>query len=234
MQRVYILEDEIDLQENIELLLTRSGYEVAGKDIKGETLIQLIDIFPTIDIFIIDIMLEGNISGIEVAKKIREQSKAPIIFLTALSDMTTLELISTIDQSSYLLKPFNKDSFLTTVKLSLLKSRDFTNKNLIKIRDKGHQINLDENEILLLKADGLYTKIYTETKQFMVREILKEVVEKLSKEKFLRIHKSFIVNMDKVTSFNSKEVTVADQVLPLRRGFYRKFQKLLDERLQKK
>lgn len=234
MQRVYILEDEIDLQENIELLLTKSGYEVVGKDIKGETFIQLIEIIQSIDIFIIDIMLEGNISGIDVARKIREKSKTPIIFLTALSDLTTLELISSVDQCSYLLKPFNKDSLLTTVKLGLLKTRDITNKNLIKIRDKGNQINLDENEILLLKADGLYTKIYTENKQFMVREILKEVVEKLSKEKFLRIHKSYIINMDKVTSFNSKEVTVADQVLPLRRGFYRKFQNLLDERLQKK
>jgi len=105
-------------------------------------------------------------------------------------------------------------------------------RNLLPIRDKGKIILLDENDIQYVKAEGLYLRIFTDNKIFLIRELLKTFLPKLNPEKFLRIHKSYVVNLSKVKDLNSKECNIMGQIIPIRRGFYKDFLTILQNKKQ--
>lgn len=230
MKTIFIVEDDISLAENVETILSLSGYSIVGREGDGDKAFHLIlQLNP--DLILMDVMLEGEISGIDLAQMIRQISDVPIIFITAHSDKSYLDRISTVNYDSYILKPFSKEVLISTIYLSSLKkSKLIPSNNVLNIRDKGFIVPLKENEIMMLKADGLYTRIYTTEREYVVRDILKDVIDSLSENKFLRIHKSYIVNLDFVTAFNSKEVSIKKYVVPIRRGFFKKLSEILHDR----
>lgn len=99
-----------------------------------------------------------------------------------------------------------------------------TNDLLIKdaffVRVKGSLKKILFSNIIFLKGDGNYTHLVTKNKSFSLRNILKEFEEILPENKFLRIHKSFIVNLDEINTISPKELTVADQKVPVGRTYY--------------
>lgn len=230
MKRIFIVEDEYDFAENIEVLLKNEGHIIIGIENNAETAFDLImDSNP--DIILMDVMLSGKIDGIELANRIRRKSNVPIIFITAYSDQNNLERISQVTYDSFLLKPFNRDVLIATVNLTIFKStKEKGNKKFLQIRDKGLIIHLNEADIIMLKADGLYTRIYTKTKQYVIRDILKDVYSKLSEKQFIRIHKSFLINLSFITAFNSKEVYLDEHVVPIRRGYFKELGDLLGKK----
>jgi DNA-binding LytR/AlgR family response regulator len=231
MKKIFIVEDEIDLAENLQDILNNSGYEIIGREEEGEKAFhRILESKP--ELILMDVMLKGVIDGIELARQIRTKSTVPIIFITAHSEQIYLERISGLNYDSFLLKPFTKEVLLTTISLTFLKYLNKKEgKNILSIRDKGFLVPIDEDNIIMLKADGLYTRIYTSTRQYVIRDILKDVIGKLSEKKFVRIHKSYMINLDYVTAFNAKEVTIASFVVPIRRGYFRELGELLVDRL---
>jgi DNA-binding LytR/AlgR family response regulator len=231
MKKIFIVEDEIDLAENLQDILNNSGYEIIGREEEGEKAFhRILESKP--ELILMDVMLKGVIDGIELARQIRTKSAVPIIFITAHSEQIYLERISGLNYDSFLLKPFTKEVLLTTISLTFLKYLNKkAGKNILSIRDKGFLVPIDEDNIIMLKADGLYTRIYTSTRQYVIRDILKDVIGKLSEKKFVRIHKSYMINLDYVTAFNAKEVTIASFVVPIRRGYFRELGELLVDRL---
>jgi DNA-binding LytR/AlgR family response regulator len=237
--KVLIIEDEIDLAENISEYLIQHGYDVIGIIPTAEDVPDFIA-KNDVDLFLIDIMLKGNVKGIDIAAVIRERfPKCGILFTTALSGKGVLDKISDTLYDGYLLKPFSLKSLESTLYLisKKLEKPDETGKagqkrNLLPIRDKGKIILLDENDIYYVKAEGLYLRIFTDNKIFLIRELLKTFLPKLNPEKFLRIHKSYVVNLSKVKDLNSKECNVMSQVIPIRRGFYKDFLTILQNKKQ--
>lgn len=231
LKKIFIVEDEADLAENLEAILINSGYDVVGKEEEGERALTKI-LMAKPDLILMDIMLKGLTDGIDLTSRIREKSNVPIIFITAHAKQPYLERVSELNYDSFLLKPFTKEVLNTTINLTFLKYlKKKIEKNILNIRDKGFLVPIDEDDIIMLKADGLYTRIFTKTRQYVIRDILKDVIGKLSDKKFIRIHKSYLVNLDFVTAFNSKEVTIANFVVPIRRGYFRELGDLLVDRL---
>jgi two-component system, LytTR family, response regulator LytT len=228
MKKIFIVEDEFDLAQNFQTILENYGFEVVGNEESGEKAYELI-LERNPDLILIDVLLNGELDGIDLAKKIREKSNVPIIFITAHQDQSYLERISVLNYDSFLLKPFNRDVLVTTINLSFLKfSNRKCTKRFLNIRDKGFLVPIDENDIIMLKADGLYTRIYTNLKQYIVRDILKDVKSKLSDDKFIRVHKSYLINLNYISAFNAKEVSISNFVVPIRRGFFKELTELLN------
>jgi two-component system, LytTR family, response regulator LytT len=231
MNKVLIVEDEQDLADNMAAILKSSGFDVVGKEQEGENALKKIQNSKP-DLILMDIMLKGEMDGIELTRRIREKSNVPIIFTTAYYEQIYLERVSDINYDSFILKPITKEVLITTITLAFLKvKRKKVEKNILNIRDKGFLVPIDEDDIIMLKADGLYTRIYTVNRQYVIRDILKDVIGKLSEKKFIRIHKSYLVNLDFVTAFNAKEVTIANYIVPIRRGYFRELGELLVDRL---
>jgi len=235
--KVLIIEDEMDLAENISEYLIQNGYDVLGIVAAAEDIADFIA-KNHVDLFLVDIMLKGKDKGIEIVDIVREKfPMCGILYTTALSGKGVLDKISNTLYDGYLLKPFSLKSLESTLYLiskKLEKPQETENsgqkRNLLPIRDKGKIILLDENDIHFIKAEGLYLRVFTENKIFLIRELLKTFFPKLTQEKFLRIHKSYIVNLSKVKDLNSKECSINNQNIPIRRGFYKDFLSILQSK----
>lgn len=99
-------------------------------------------------------------------------------------------------------------------------SKEILIKDAIFIRDKGCLTKIAYADIVYLKGDGNYTTLVTKEKSFSLRNILKEFEEILPTVLFLRIHKSFIVNLEEIRTISPKEVTVRNEKVPVGRTYY--------------
>lgn len=93
-------------------------------------------------------------------------------------------------------------------------------KDAIFIRDKGCLTKVAYTDIVYLKGDGNYTTLITRKKSYSLRNILKEFEEMLPTRQFLRIHKSYIVNLNDIKTISPKEVTVLNEKVPVGRTYY--------------
>ena len=121
-EKILVVEDEriiaIDLQRRLE----RFGYTVVAIAETGALALELVKQYSP-DIILMDIMLVGDIDGIETATIIKKNYSIPVIFLTAYSDEKTLERAKVAEPSGYILKPFKDKELYTTIDISLYKYR---------------------------------------------------------------------------------------------------------------
>lgn len=124
----------------------------------------------------------------------------------------------------FILKPLESERFTGTIKrvLDFMQLKDkaeaydvlFENEKIIF--KEGHQIvTLNSNEILYLEAYGDYTKIVTDKKEYLTLATLSNFLESLPTGKFMRIHRSYVVAINKIQSFGTKSVNVGINVLPI-------------------
>ncbi|WP_215223773.1 LytR/AlgR family response regulator transcription factor [Echinicola shivajiensis] len=95
-------------------------------------------------------------------------------------------------------------------------------KDALFVRDKGCLRRVKFKNILWLKGDGNYTTLVTKDKVYSLRNILKEFEALLPEDEFVRIHKSYLVRLDKITTISPKEVTIETENVPVGRTYYQK------------
>lgn len=120
MYKVLIAEDGLIIAFHLQKLLERNGYEVIANLTHGEEVVEITKKHNP-DVIILDIMLQGAISGIEVANEIRKFSEVPIIFMSALTDYQTIKEIIPITNTVKLNKPFDEEELIE--KINRLTSR---------------------------------------------------------------------------------------------------------------
>lgn len=187
-------------------------------------------------------------NGMEAYKNV-EQNQIDLIFLDvempildgfefieSLSNIPQIILITSkpdyalkafeYDVTDYLLKPITKSRFDASVKKALFKNE----KSTVNRADEAHiyvnsnlkKVKVVINEIKWIEGLGDYIKLVTDDNNILVLSTMKAFIEKLPQDKFLRIHKSYIVNLDKIEKFSSAQVEVDGQQIPLSR--YKKLQ----------
>lgn len=147
----------------------------------------------TVNVFVLDIQLKSNMSGLELAEKIREFNKdSYIIFTTGHLEYSLLAYkLKTFD---YIPKPITLERLEETV-LRLVDDINGTPKKYIKIDNKNTLV--DENEILYIKRDGMKLIYHTTDKDYDTYSSFAKMEEFLPKN-FIRCHKSFVVNLNKI------------------------------------
>jgi PAS domain S-box-containing protein len=103
--KVFVVEDEMIVALDIQNRLQQLGYQVVGTAFSGDSaLVQIGELLP--DVVLLDVSLESEMDGLEVAAKVREQLRIPIVFLTAFSDEHMMGRIQVTEPFAYVLKPF--------------------------------------------------------------------------------------------------------------------------------
>lgn len=116
--KILIVEDELIAAENISRNLKQEGYEIVGVVSTGEEAIkEAIANHP--DLVLMDIMLPGDIDGINAANTIQTQLQIPIIYMTAYADNDTLEKAKNTQPYGYLVKPFKPQDVRITIEIAL-------------------------------------------------------------------------------------------------------------------
>jgi PAS domain S-box-containing protein len=120
--RILVVEDESIVARNIQNRLTKFGYDVCGVTSTGEDAINLAkELRP--DLILMDIVLRGEIDGIDAAKLIRSQFDIPIIYLTAHSDLGTIKRATYTEPFGYILKPFKIKEIQSAIEIALHKHK---------------------------------------------------------------------------------------------------------------
>ena len=117
---IMLVEDEIIVAADVKNRLENMGYDVLGIFDTGEEAIQKAgELKP--DMVLMDIVLKGEMDGIDAAQKIREQFDIPLIYLTAYSDKKTLERAKVTEPFGYVLKPFEDREIQSAIEMALYK-----------------------------------------------------------------------------------------------------------------
>ena len=127
------------------------------------------------------------------------------------------------DAVDYLRKPISKDRFLNAVHKAIsqykLKNDDnFDDEDFIFVKSNLKKRKVFLNELKYIEALGDYVKLVTENDSLVVLSTMKAFEALLPEDRFLRIHKSYIVNLDKVERYNSRVIELENLQLPLSRN----------------
>ncbi len=119
-KRILVVEDVIIVAEDIQKRLKRMGYDVPVVETSGEEAVEKAkDIKP--DLVLMDIVLQGEMDGIEAAEKIRSSFDIPVVYLTAFADEKTLERARVTEPYGYIIKPFKERELQINLEIALYK-----------------------------------------------------------------------------------------------------------------
>lgn len=229
--KIYLIEDNINLSENILEILEIQGYKVMGTSDNAEEVTSK-EKLEQVDLFLIDIRLKGKKSGIELAEEIRKNYKSPIVFITSSSGTNIIQKVKHLNPDGYIIKPFTTESLITIIELAIEnykfkqgKDPNYIKANLTKdeiyIRENGWLKKLYIKDILWIKADGTYTHINCDNKKFTLRLTVKQFIEQLQSTNFIRVHKSYIVNLKKVEALNANSIIIKGEEIPIGKTYYK-------------
>jgi|GEM_PF-510772 len=120
LARILVVEDDPNVATVLEARLQTFGYEVCGIAPSGPAAIRgAVENQP--DLILMDILLEGDMNGIEAAELIHNQINVPIIFITCLSDQGMLDRAIKANAYGYILKPYDNAELRYTIQIALLK-----------------------------------------------------------------------------------------------------------------
>ncbi len=237
---IFIVEDESIVAKDIQNSLTKLGYNVVGFANNGKDAIDKItELNP--DLILMDIMIKGPLTGIEVSEKIKEKMSVPVIFLTAYADEGTLSRAKITEPYGYILKPFKEIDLHSTIEMAiykhqkdadLLKERDFLyslvenkddkSKDILFVKSNSKLVKVYLKDICFVEALKDYVIINTENTRYTVHSTMKDLDKKLGNVEFARVHRSFIARLDKIQSIDSQNVILEHEkkVIPVG-GSYR-------------
>lgn len=227
--RILIVEDDMIIAANLSLQLTKLGYEVTGVESRGEGAVYHVR-SNNPDIVLMDINLKGDLDGIETVRIIQRSKDIPIIYLTANNDEATFTKARTTHPHAFISKPFNKLNLQRTIALVTEQIREKINDQAqtadtwevmddrIFVRHNGKMVKILLDHILYVEADRNYCNIVTENGDFLVVSTLKTIANRLRNGSFIRVHRSFLVNISKLDSVAESHLEIRRKTIPISRS----------------
>lgn len=173
----------------------------------------------SVDLMLLDIQMP-KLSGIDFLKTLKDPPL--VIFTTAFSEYA-LESYS-LDVIDYLVKPIPFDRFLKATQKAfdyhVLRQKGSSEKEsdffFIKCDHKFEKIKYDD--VQYVEAMQNYCIVHTRERKFITHITLNGLEEKLPESKFLKVHKSFIISLDKINSVDGSEIAIDAARIPISRG----------------
>lgn len=230
MIRAAIADDELLARHKLRLLLeSESDVSIVGESATGAETMELVRLARP-DILFLDIRMPGA-DGFEILRGLAELGIIPksIIFTTAYDKYASRAF--DVDAVDYLLKPFTAERLHAAVgrarrqiddsrrSVSATPADNNRSSSFLKrivFKSRGRIVFLPVSEIRWVGAEENYVRLCTGTETHLLRETLTHLTEKLDPELFLRVHRSFLVNLQYVKEFRSTDVE--EPVLVLRDG----------------
>ena len=122
MFNILIVDDEIDFLTYLDETLTGMGYEIAGMAITGESAVENARLLRP-DLILMNIVMPGQLDGIEASKIIHDEMNVPIIFVTSQTEKHFIERAKQVNPAAYLLKPVRENELEIAIELALYNSR---------------------------------------------------------------------------------------------------------------
>jgi DNA-binding LytR/AlgR family response regulator len=223
---ILVTEDEVIVRKDIERCLTNLGYNVVASADNGEDAIDLA-LKHKPDLALMDIMIKGDMNGIAAAEEIKRNIDIPVVFLTAYADENTLSEAKMAEPHGYILKPFKDVDIQTAIEMALHKhgkelelkmESDFlrslaehkTDSEIIFVKNRSRLMRVKNEDLLFIEALKDYVVVHTPEQSYTIHSTMKDVENKLNERRFMRVHRSYIVNLDAIHSIKYSMIQVRD------------------------
>jgi len=230
--RVLIVEDEPIIAADLEDRLMEMGYDVAPPCDSGEEALLFLQV-EKVDLVLMDIQLAGKLDGIETSQKILETNHLPIIYLTSNADDVTFARAKSTRPAAFLSKPYRGKDLNHAIELAIstaakqnatasepsADSSAYLFKDRLFVKVKDRMLRIFFKDILWLEADDYYCKLMTPEKELLIGHTLKQMGEVLEQiPEFMRVHRSFIVNLSNVEEIGDGYLLVQKKQIPLNKA----------------
>jgi DNA-binding LytR/AlgR family response regulator len=217
---VLIVEDQVITAKSIEAMILDHDMDVIGICKTGEEAVQLAE-HRIPDIVIMDIKLAGKMDGIKTAAALQEIGPIPIIYLSDYTDKATVRRARETQPANYLAKPFTESDLLRAIDIAIYNANEQratgdNNDEFVFLKTaKQTYSKLHYNDIVYIEADRSYSKIQSTDKLHQLAISMASVASQLNGDRFIKIHRSYIVNIQKISAFTGDEVTAGGYKLPV-------------------
>lgn len=170
-----------------------------------------------VDLLLLDIEMPG-MTGLELVKNLG--AKRPVIVFTTAKKDYASEAFD-LNVADYIVKPVTPARFIQAMAKAreIIESNQeevkWTEEEFVFIRDSTIIRRLKVDEILFAEAMGDYVKLYTPQKFYAVHTTLRAVEERLPESKFLRVHRSFLVALNKIDTIQDGVLIIGDKPIPV-------------------
>ncbi|MEM1257667.1 MAG: response regulator transcription factor [Bacteroidota bacterium] len=205
---VFLLEDdEADIQ-NFKQSLPSDHFELAGVARNYNAALTVLHTLD-FDLLVIDIYLNGTRDGIRLANYVNDASlNIPFIFLTGSMEQHIFEEAKRTRPYSYLIKPFNKLELQYAMEMAIEKFADrkgaFMKEEPVYlnggfyVKHRDSLVKIVPDAIAYIEVEGQYCKIMTDKGAFLVHMSLQQFQQELSRNKFIRSHRNYLVNIKRI------------------------------------
>lgn len=170
-----------------------------------------------VDLILLDIHL-NDLNGLDMIRALKEPPKIILISSDKTFAFESYEFDCIVDYISKPVSPSRLKIAVDKVKKDEALTENFVHKkNDIYINIDKCLIIIDLNNIILIESKGDYIKIKTEQKNYIVHTTLKNINKKLPSSMFLKIHRSYIINLAKITSIEDNAVVIDKEIIPISR-----------------
>ena len=210
-----IVEDDQMARASLELMCQKiDDLELVGSFDNGIDALKLIKSEP-IDLILLDIQMP-DFSGLDLIKSL--EKKPQIIFTTGHAEYAVEAFEHRV--TDFLTKPVEL--------VRLMKAVDHARENLaaspseemteLFLKVDGRYVRLDLDDVLYVESLGDYVTFRTSSEKYIVHSTLKNIDDKIKNKKFLKVHRSYIVNLSKVVDIEEANMVIHDKVIPISRA----------------
>ncbi len=229
---VLIVEDEPNYSDTLEMFIDELGYQVIGVAQEGKTALNLFKNSKP-DIVLMDINLNGEMTGIDVAREFQSVQHTPIIFITSFDDKETFKKAKETAPYAYLIKPFDPGTLQRSIELAFCRAHTGDNRaleeesnvilasNSFFVKERNRLIKVDIDDVFWVEVEDKYSILHVPAKKYVLRQSLKDIAEKLDPSVFVQTHRSHIVNASKIEDIdlNLFVVRINGNEIPLGKSY---------------
>ncbi|MEQ9404671.1 MAG: response regulator [Cyclobacteriaceae bacterium] len=230
--KVLIVEDNPLTAQDLSEVITEQGMTVCAMAKNRQ---EAIDGYEKCDpdILLVDINLKDGDDGVEFIKELAPKLKIPVVYLTANSDKETVNRAFSTKPASFLTKPYDDKDVIIALELAfnnhcndvIINNFPSTSFIFLKNGTRFEKVNIES--INYLQAEGSYSKFVTSTKEYFLSGNLHTISGKLKNPAFLRVHRSYVVNIDNITGLDSDYVFIGEKNIPISRSYKEGVNKVL-------
>jgi DNA-binding LytR/AlgR family response regulator len=222
--KIMAVEDDPIYSESLTLIVKDLGYELVGIVDNAVAALQLME-ETTPDLVLMDIEINDRINGIELAARITTSRRIPIIYVTAFKDKEIFNQAKLTSPKAYIIKPYDAASLQSAIELAIFSSHvpDLSVQqpdamgDTFYIKDNNRMVKIRLRDIQIVEVDEKYCFIITGQRRHIINMRLKDLLEKLPREDFIQVHRSFVVRKSAIEEVNIGEHTlkVNEKTIPI-------------------
>lgn len=220
MKNIIIVEDDPLIAYDLKSILSSNGYSVEAVFHSAEDAIQFDFNSVNIDVALLDVNLGDGMDGTSLGLMLHEKYNLPSIFITSYYDEKTVLKAKLASPLAYIIKPYEEQDILTNLSLAVSRKPEtaiVTNSEPIFVKSGSRLTKIIPEEILYVQAYDMYAHLFLEGKRITASQTLKEIEKLFKSFNFIRVHRSYLVNLNAIDGICEDEILINKQRIPVGR-----------------